>query len=93
MGAAAADFDRDGHYETAEVFFTGRLRINYADQPLTVNVGGPIGSEISVGDIDDDGYVEILFCGDNRIYAYNHNGTPVSNFPIIVNRSDSDRND
>jgi hypothetical protein len=49
-------------------------------------VGGAIGSEISLGDIDDDGYLEILFCGDNRIYAYNYNGTPVGNFPIIVNR-------
>jgi hypothetical protein len=85
MGVAAADFDRDGHYETAEVCFLGRLKINYSDKPIRVDVGGPIGSEISLGDIDNDGYVEILFCGDNRIYAYNHNGTPVGDFPITVN--------
>ncbi|MCX6831187.1 MAG: FG-GAP-like repeat-containing protein [candidate division Zixibacteria bacterium] len=86
VGAAAADFDRDRQFETAEVYADGRLKINYTDKPLTVNVGGAIGSEISLGDINDDGYLEILFCGDNRIYAYNYNGTPVSNFPIIVNR-------
>jgi len=86
VGAAAADFDRNGTYETAEVYADGRLKINYAESPLTINVGGAIGSEISLGDINDDGYLEILFCGDNRIYAYNYNGTPVSNFPIVVNR-------
>ncbi|TFH65952.1 MAG: T9SS type A sorting domain-containing protein [Candidatus Zixiibacteriota bacterium] len=85
-GAAAADFDRDGQIETAEVYADGRLKINYTDNPVTINVGGAIGSEISLGDINDDGYLKILFCGDNLIYAYNRNGTPVSNFPIVVNR-------
>jgi M6 family metalloprotease-like protein len=86
-GAAAADFDRNGTYETALVFSLGTMRINYAGDPLFVNnIGGVVGSEMSVGDIDGDGYLEILFCGDNRIYAYNHNGSLVSNFPIIVNR-------
>ncbi len=86
VGAAAADFDRNETYETAEVYGNGRLKINYTDNPRTIDVGGVVGSEISLGDIDDDGYLEILFCGDNCIYAYNYNGTPVSNFPIIVNR-------
>ncbi len=85
-GAAAADFDRDGTYETAEVFADGTFKINYAENPVVTDVGGAIGSEIAVGDLEGDGYLEILFCGDNRIYAYNHNGTPVTNFPITVNR-------
>jgi M6 family metalloprotease-like protein len=86
VGAAAADFDRDGEFETSEVYAGGRLQINYADKPLMMDVGGTIASEISLGDVDDDGNIEVFFCGDNRIYAYNYNGTPVSNFPIIVNR-------
>jgi hypothetical protein len=86
VGAAAADFDRNGTYETAEVYAGGRLKINYADSPVTIDVGGTIGSEISLGDVDDDGYLEILFCGDNLIYAYNQNGTLVNNFPITVDR-------
>jgi M6 family metalloprotease-like protein len=85
-GAAAADFDRDGQFETAEVYADGRLKINYADNQVMTDIGEAIGSEISLGDINDDGYLEILFCGDNLIYAYNRNGTPVSNFPIVVNR-------
>ncbi len=84
-GAAAADFDRNGTFETAEVYLNGTLRINYAGQPLTVEVGGSVFSEIALGDIDNDGYVDIVFGGDNRIYAYNWNGTAVDNFPLIVN--------
>lgn len=84
-GAAAGDFDRNGTYETCEVYLDGILRINYAANPLAIDVGGPIFSEISLGDINNDGHVEILFCGDNLIYAYNYNGTPVEDFPIIVN--------
>ncbi len=84
-GAAAGDFDRNGVYETCEVYLDGSLKINYAVNPLTISVGGPIFSEIALGDIDNDGHVEILFCGDNLIYAYNYNGTPVEDFPIKVN--------
>ncbi len=85
-GAAAADFDHDSSVETAEVYLDGTLRINYAASPLEVNVGGPIFSEIAVGDVDDNGTLDLVFCGDNKIYAYNYNGTPLSNFPLTVNR-------
>ncbi|MCK4857633.1 MAG: T9SS type A sorting domain-containing protein, partial [candidate division Zixibacteria bacterium] len=82
-GAAAADFDGDGEYETAAVYFNGTLIINY-EELLLIDVGAPICSEMSLTDIDDDGLLEILFCGDNLIYAYNYNGTIVSDFPITV---------
>lgn len=45
----------------------------------------PVLSPPSLADIDNDGYLEILFAGNNKIYAYNHNGTLVTNFPITVN--------
>ena len=89
LGAAAADFDRDGHFESAETYLDGTLRINYANHPLSVNIGGPIFSGVALGDIDNSGNVAIVFCGDNRIYAYNPNGIPVTNFPIIVNGQNS----
>ncbi len=84
-GAAAADFDRNGSFESAEVYLDGTLRINYAGNPLTVDVGGSVFSEISLGDIDNDGNIDILFGGDNVVYAYNYNGTSVDNFPLTVN--------
>ncbi|MFH2055158.1 MAG: FG-GAP-like repeat-containing protein [bacterium] len=83
-GAAAADFDHDGSYESAEVYLVGTLRFNLTE-PLELNVGGPIFSAPALGDLDDDGLVEIVFCGDNLIYAYGHNGEPVANFPITFN--------
>ncbi len=83
-GAAAADFDQDGEYEWAEIFLDGTLRINYT-APVTLNIGGPIFSELALGDLDDDGFVDLVFCGDNLIYAYKHNGVLVENFPITVN--------
>ncbi|MBL7995842.1 VCBS repeat-containing protein [bacterium] len=43
-----------------------------------------ISSPPSLADIDNDGYLEILFAGNNKIYAYNHNGTLVTNFPITI---------
>ncbi|MGB5106640.1 MAG: FG-GAP-like repeat-containing protein [Candidatus Zixiibacteriota bacterium] len=84
-GAAAGDFDRNGSFETCEVYVGGTLKINYASNPLIVNVGGPVFSEVALGDINNDGDVEIVFCGDNLIYGYNANGTPVEDFPIKVN--------
>jgi M6 family metalloprotease-like protein len=83
-GAVAADFDQNGAMEYAEVFFGGHLRINY-DQPVEVDIGEPVFSGISAADIDADGFVEVVFCGDSKIYAFNHNGTPVNDFPITVN--------
>lgn len=97
-GAALADFNHDDKIETATIDQDGLLTINYwsssqgnplsggsGDQQLFVETDAPPFSEISLADLDNDGTVEILFGGDNKIYAYNHNGTIVSNFPITVN--------
>ncbi len=49
-----------------------------------VQLQEPITSAPVVGNIDGDDYKEIVFCGDNKIWALNYNGTLVSNFPITV---------
>ncbi len=41
-------------------------------------------SPLSLADIDGDGFLEIIFGADNKIYALNHNGTLVSNFPVTL---------
>lgn len=43
-----------------------------------------IKSPPSLADIDNNGYLEVMFAGNNKIYAYHHNGTLVTNFPITV---------
>lgn len=42
-------------------------------------VSGPL-----LADIDKDGYLEIIVASSDKIYAYNHNGTLVSNFPVDI---------
>lgn len=38
----------------------------------------------SLADIDQDGFLEIMVGLPNRIYAFNHNGTLVTNFPVAL---------
>jgi len=49
--------------------------------------GDPYLSSPALGDIDDDGYLEIVLSGANKVYALNYNGTLVTNFPILISRS------
>jgi uncharacterized repeat protein (TIGR01451 family) len=55
--------------------------VNYA-----TGLGEATQSTPAIGDIDDDGRMEIVF-GDEtgKLHAYNHNGTPVNGFPIQLN--------
>ncbi|MCJ7577811.1 MAG: FG-GAP-like repeat-containing protein [candidate division Zixibacteria bacterium] len=50
--------------------------------PLSTNE--PLSSAPVLGDIDRDGYLEIIVASTDKIFAYNFNGTPVRNFPITV---------
>jgi hypothetical protein len=42
-------------------------------------VSGPV-----LGDIDKDGYLEIIVTSCDKIFAYNFNGTLISDFPVTV---------
>lgn len=50
--------------------------------PLWINE--PLKSPPVLGDIDKDGYLEIIVTSANKIFAYNFNGSLVSDFPITI---------
>jgi len=83
------DIDRNGKLDV--VFCCILQGIIYAyDSDLNFLQGFPLWideqltSPPVLGDIDKDGYLEIIVTSQNKIFAYNFNGTPVSNFPITV---------
>lgn len=43
-------------------------------------------SGIAIGDVNNDGYPEVVFLGDNLIYALDRSGTPLPNFPVTLSR-------
>ena len=43
-------------------------------------------SGIALGDINGDGYPEIVFLGDNLVYALDRFGVPIDGFPVTINR-------
>ena len=43
-------------------------------------------SGMALGDINGDGYPEIVFLGDNLVYALDRFGIPVDGFPVTINR-------
>ena len=43
-------------------------------------------SGIALGDINGDGFPEIVFLGDNLVYALDRSGLPVGGFPVKITR-------
>jgi len=74
------------------VVVSGDGRIYAWDKELSplpgfpVEIGDSVKSQPALGDIDGDGYLEIVVGSNNKIYAYNYNGTIADNFPIIVDQ-------
>jgi M6 family metalloprotease-like protein len=82
------DIDRDGNQEIIVVVNSGydyRLVIldlagNIKDQTRDI-IRNPAYTAPALADIDHDGFLEILVAAKNKIYAFNHNGTLVTNYP------------
>lgn len=85
----SGDINRDGYLEVMLVSGDGKI---YAwDSYLNPLPGFPVETSMNMvranpvlGDLDRDGYLEIVAAYRDKIFAYNFNGTPVSNFPITV---------
>ena len=43
-------------------------------------------SGMAIGDINGDGYPEVVFLGDNLVYALDRFGVPVDGFPVTISR-------
>ena len=43
-------------------------------------------SGMAIGDVNNDGYPEVVFLGNNMVYAIDRSGLPVSGFPVKISR-------
>jgi M6 family metalloprotease-like protein len=91
-GLAAGDLDRDGQTEIVAAHYQGGIAALKLDgEPLSgwpVEMSGTVVSSPALGDLDGDGYLEVIISGDNTIEAWNYNGSPVNDFPISISRTD-----
>lgn len=84
------DIDNDGNkeiiavanmgnnYRLFVVDFTGKIK--YSTPPI---IAGPVYTAPALADLDNDGFLEIIVAGKNKIYAFNFNGTLQTNYPFI----------
>jgi M6 family metalloprotease-like protein len=85
------DFDHDGEEEIAVVAHQERKsqliiidltgRIKYQSASI---IDRPVSSAMCVADLNNDGFLDIVLAGRNKIYAFNFNGTLLTNYPIEV---------
>ncbi|KPJ60113.1 MAG: hypothetical protein AMJ46_08385 [Latescibacteria bacterium DG_63] len=87
---ALADLDRDGEQEVVGVDVAGRLHVMHVSvqsRELTELPGWPVElvaheiAAVSIGEIDDDGRLEILASCGGEAFAFNYNGTMLPFWP------------
>ena len=97
---ACTDLDRDGTVEAVMLGSRGTLAsVKLGEGKLSAEwvrdykrgSRGTSGlkdekSGMALGDINGDGYPEIVFLGDNLVYALDRFGIPVDGFPVTINR-------
>jgi M6 family metalloprotease-like protein len=88
---AVADIDRDGGLpEIVAVISDAVILIDaHGSIKWRAEVDGPLGRP-AIGDINADGFPEIVVPGDSRVYAFGYNGTLLTDFPINLALHDLD---
>jgi len=98
-GPVMADFNRDGAYDIALMSADGEIVLVSVDLSTLPTLGtSPEYTVIAdkatgyrfqtnpvAADINDDGYPELLIAGYNELYAFNHELTLITGFPVEVN--------
>ncbi len=88
---ACTDLNRDGKEEMIAVGSRGTVMTLKWSKNYKRGAGGTSGlkdetSGIAIGDINGDGYPEIVFLGDNLVYALDRSGLPIAGFPVKISR-------
>lgn len=95
---ACTDLDRDGKLEPIFLGSRGHVRANHLDEMDEIwtreykrGSRGTSGlkdetSGIALGDLNGDAYPEIVFLGDNLVYALDRFGVPIDGFPVTISR-------
>ena len=100
LRVACTDLDRDGKDEIIVVGSRGAAAVlretnkgleSLWSKTYKRGAGGTSGlqdetSGIAIGDINGDGYPEIVFLGDNLVYALDRSGLPIAGFPVKISR-------
>jgi subtilisin family serine protease len=103
---AIGDIDRDGSLEivmgtengydgsSAKIYAWHNNGALVSGWPKSIIGGGsPVNAPVSLGDINKDGYLEIVVGAvDEHMYVWNYNGTPVSGWPVETPLIPSGRN-
>ncbi|KPJ48483.1 hypothetical protein AMJ40_07425 [candidate division TA06 bacterium DG_26] len=84
------DLDADGEFELVALSMDGRVHCyNVSGDPESywpAVIGQPGSPSPALGDIDRDGYLEVVVLAGGNLYAFNHNGTICTGFPVEIKK-------
>lgn len=86
FASVAVDLERSGQAKLLDLSHDGGTVVyaNGVEGQYPVRLTESVRSPVSVADLDKDGFPEWVVGGDNKIYAFNHNGSLLTGFPVTI---------